>query len=123
LRETKKFNEGISKCREYKAQKLVLLLALYVAVALTAYGKNQMVTFFIAAAVVKIKLVIVAQKCSFVTTGTWRIFSAGGSASPCFGTIRSELVETLAALIFLVTKFIFAITIKFLKVVAFWTRN
>jgi hypothetical protein len=58
---------------------------------------------------------------SFIASRAGRIFSTGGFANPCIKSIWSELVETLAALIFLITKLIFAVAVKFLRIVAFRT--
>jgi len=86
-----------------------------------------MIAFLVTATIISIKIVVMMKKCGFAATRTRGIFPLimrrKGSANPCNGSIRSKLVETFTALIFLVTKFVFAIAIKFLRIVAFWTRN
>jgi len=88
--------------------------------------KHRVITFLVAAAIISIKIVVMMKKCSFATTRTRGILSLFGwqkSTSSCYGTIRSKLVGTFTALIFLIAKFIFAIAVKFLRIVAFRAWN
>ena len=88
--------------------------------------EERMIAFFITAAIIRIIIVIVMKKSSFSTNRTRRIFSLFRWKWFCtiwttWNKIRCKLMFTNAALVLLVTEFIFAIFIKFFGVASWAT--
>ena len=79
-----------------------------------------MVAAFVAAAVVVVMFHIVVQESGFPTDRAGRIPTLARFGG---GRIGGKLMAAFAAEIFLETGFIFAVTIKRMIVVAFWTVN
>lgn len=84
--------------------------------------KKGMVALFVSAAVVGVMLIIVMQKGSLSAHGAWRMFP------PTICPLRPrsfgcKLMMAVSAEILLVTAWIFAVTIKWMIVVAFRAPN
>ena len=78
-----------------------------------------MITFLITTTIIRVVIIIVMKKSCLTTNRTTRIFRHLFR----HWSIRSKLVITLTAKILLITIFIFAIAIKRIFIIAFWTFN